>query len=51
MGNIWKEAGRLVFGDFALTDLEFESGHHAAFEYNYDGDTSVADGICTALGA
>ena len=50
MGNIWKEAGRLVFGDFALTDLEFESGHHAAIDYNYNGDTSVADGICTALG-
>ena len=51
MGNIWKEAGRLVFGDFELTDLEFESGHHAAIDYNYNGDTSVADGICTALGA
>lgn len=51
MGNVFKEAGRLVFADAALTDLAFEAGHHAAIDYYYNGDTSAADGICTALGA
>ena len=51
MGNVWKEAGRLFFADAALTDLEFEAGHHAAIDYYYNGDTSVADQLCTALGA
>ena len=51
MGNIFKEAGRLAFADADLTELVFESGHHSAIDYYYNGDTSVVDGICTALGA
>ena len=49
MGNVILDAGRLVF-DAGLIDLEFSAGHHAYIDYFANGDTSVVDELCTALG-
>lgn len=49
MGNVFQNAGRTVF-DATSGDIVFSSGHQDFNDYS-DGNTSLADDLCAALGA